>query len=309
MKPTKVVIGVDGRAGDEKVTRLTRRLRFGGEASCDVEAVNVIESLPMPWYGAGEMSTPEMIQQFEEIAEENGARVTGRVAEAFAGQAHRIRTAVRHGAGADQLIAHAEDIQADLIAVAGSTHGPLGAFLTGSVGRSLVIGAKQSVLFAKGDVAADGPVRAVLATDHSRYADHCLGTLLDLAPRGISHLTVMTAYPRELIEAIRPLLPDFTLDPADWVADNLCDRNRRVIEVLEPLGCAFDSRVVNEHADEAIRKVMEDTNADLLIMGAQGHNWVERLTLGSVSFRQVVSEPYATLVLRAPREATKESAA
>jgi len=34
-------------------------------------------------------------------------------------------------------------------------------------------------------------------------------------------------------------------------------------------------------------------------MGAHGHGMVERLTIGSISFYQVVAEPHSVLVLRA----------
>jgi nucleotide-binding universal stress UspA family protein len=177
------------------------------------------------------------------------------------------------------------------------------------VGRGLVIGAKQSLLIAKGEVAPEGSVRAVLATDHSRYADRCLTTLLNLAPKGIAHLTVLTAYPRESVEAIRPFLPDYVLDPANWIDDSLRQRNDHVKERLAPLGCTFDERVVNEQPNAAIKQAMEETGADLLILGAQGHGWVERLTLGSVSFHQAVVEPSSVLILRAPNGAGEDSTA
>jgi nucleotide-binding universal stress UspA family protein len=303
----RIVLGADGRQGDRAALNLVKRLRFGGEAGSEADAVFVIEALPFPWWGAGEMSAPEVVEQLMEAQEEIGIGVTKRVAADLDGAVRQTRCVVRQGSAPDQLMAHAEEAHADLIAIGGRAHGAFSAFLTGSVGRSLVIGAKQNLLIGKGDVAAEGPVRAVLATDHSRYADHCLTTLLNLAPKGLSHLTVLTAYPRESVEAIRPYLPEYVLDPANWVDDSLRQRNERVIERLAPLGCTFEGRVVNDAPNAAIKQTMAETGADLLILGAQGHGWVERLTLGSVSFHQVVAEPFSVLVLRAPAPAGEDS--
>ncbi|MBC8134649.1 MAG: universal stress protein, partial [Fibrella sp.] len=43
------------------------------------------------------------------------------------------------------------------------------------------------------------------------------------------------------------------------------------------------------------------TGADLLIVGAQGHTLMERLSLGSVSFRQAMTAPYSVMILRVGR--------
>jgi nucleotide-binding universal stress UspA family protein len=296
----RVVLGVDGKHEDRAALNLVKRLRFGADgAGCEADLVNVIEALPFPWWGAGEMSSPEVVEQLMEAQEEIGTAVTKRAAADLGGAVRQTRCVIRHGSAPDQLMVHAEEAHADLIAVGGRAHGNFSAFLTGSVGRGLVIGAKQNLLIAKGEVAPEGPVRAVLATDHSRYAERCLTTLLALAPKGLSHLTVLTAYPRESVEAIRPFLPEYVLDPASWIDDSLRQRNDRVIGLLAPLGCAFDGRVVNDTPNAVIKQTMEETGADLLILGAQGHGWVERLTLGSVSFHQVVAEPFSVLVLRA----------
>jgi nucleotide-binding universal stress UspA family protein len=197
---------------------------------------------------------------------------------------------------------YADHVRARLIAVGSSGKSPLRSFFMGSVGRGILIGAYQSILIARGGSAERGPVRAVLATDHSPYANRCIEALLRLAPRGISHLTVVTVFPKDKMEALLPFLPDFVLDPAEWVEQGLERRNREVIEKLKPLGCDAASRVEDGEVHDSLRKVMKDARADLLIPGAQGHGFVERVTLGSVSFHEAMSEPHSVLVLRAAEE-------
>lgn len=206
------------------------------------------------------------------------------------------------GSAAEGLMGYADRMSASLLAVGSSGKSPVGAFFVGSIGRSLVIGAHRSVLIARGDVAQSGPergVRAVLATDHSDYASACLDTLMQLAPLGISHLTVLTVYPKHMIQGLQPYLPDFALNPTEWIEKGLEERNQEVVQGLSSLGCTFDSQVVGGDVHEAIKNVMASAKADLLILGAQGHGFVERLTLGSVSFREAMAEPHSVLVLRA----------
>jgi nucleotide-binding universal stress UspA family protein len=44
---------------------------------------------------------------------------------------------------------------------------------------------------------------------------------------------------------------------------------------------------------------MLDTQADILVMGAQGHGFVERVFIGSVSLHQALYEPYPVMIVRA----------
>jgi hypothetical protein len=47
-----------------------------------------------------------------------------------------------------------------------------------------------------------------------------------------------------------------------------------------------------------LRELMRTEQADLLVLGAQGHGFLDRMRSGSVSFHQVVGESYSVLVLR-----------
>jgi nucleotide-binding universal stress UspA family protein len=57
---------------------------------------------------------------------------------------------------------------------------------------------------------------------------------------------------------------------------------------------------VNASVNDAIKQTMQEFNAQLLIVGAHGHGFFERMMLGSIALHQVVAEPHSVLVLRAP---------
>ena len=52
----------------------------------------------------------------------------------------------------------------------------------------------------------------------------------------------------------------------------------------------------------AIRGAVIDLDADLVILGARGHRWLERVLLGSFALEQTVDEPHSVLILRPDSE-------
>lgn len=283
---------------EEPAIRLLGRLRF---ADAVIDTVHVVEPPPLMFLAhvvptVGNVISDTM-QEEERAAQQEGKVLASRLrAEGMAPGA----TAVVFGRGiAAQLTEYADSADAALIAVGSHGKKPARAFLTGSVGRGLVIAARRSLLIVKGGRDAVGGVRALFATDHSDYANRCLTTLLHLAPGGISHLTVLTVYPIESARAVLPLLPAGVGDPAEWVARELQDRNAEVIRRLAPLGCECDSCVADGHADEVIPEVLREMDADLLILGAKGHGFVERLDVGSTSLHEALTEERSVLLLRA----------
>jgi len=215
-------------------------------------------------------------------------------------------THIYRGNPAQMLMQHADGVHADLLAVNAPQDGPLLGFLNSSVARDLVIGARESVLLARGDATmkntSSHPIRAVLATDHSLYMDHCVEQLIQFCPHGLEHLTVLTAYPRVELERLQPYLAHLSVDLTGAMERDLEERNRslvrRIADAFRPLGTCVTSQVSDKPADSAITHVMEETAADLLILGAQGHTLLERLTLGSVSFHQAMTARCSVLVLR-----------
>jgi Universal stress protein UspA and related nucleotide-binding proteins len=302
----RIVVGVDTERRHASAVRMLLRLEPTGAV---VDAVHAI-SLP-PVFAAGEygMVGAGVVADTLRAEEDAGHALSREVeCEIARGGLEPGDAVVSIGPAAQELIDHADRTGASLIAVGSSGKGPVRALLAGSVSRALVVGAHQSVLIARSGKseeapAAEGdnpPLRVVLATDHSAYMDRCIPRLLDLAPRGIAHLTVVTCYPRESARSVRHLLPEFIQDPAELIWRRLEERNECVIQQLAPLGCTFDHRVVDARPDDGIRTVMAETGADLLIVGAQGHGFFERLTLGSTSFHHAIAEPYSVLVLRVP---------
>jgi len=295
----RVVLGFGTNESDEPAVRLLGRLQF---TDAIVDVVHVIE--PPLLLGLESTIPPlrraivDAMEAKEADARRDGAAIDARLrAEGVVPGANTVL----FGRGVvSELADYADRSKAALITVGSRSKGAARAFLTGSVGRGLTIAAHQSLLIAHGWPSEIGRVRAVFATDHSDYANRCLAELLRLAPGGISHLTVVTVYPIDTASALRAFLPAGVGDPAEWIRKDLCERNANVIRQLAPLGCEFDSRIEDGYVEEVLPGVLREIGADLLILGAQGHGFTDRLNMGSTSLHEVLSEPVPVLVLRAP---------
>jgi nucleotide-binding universal stress UspA family protein len=292
----RIVLGVDDKDRAKEVTSLLQALRF---PETKIDIVRVIESLgdatPPPvkgWRG-------DAIVQYRKMLTDEGEELLKTVsADIKQRDFAQAETHLVWGLINKKLIEHAEKTNADLTAVASSGKGSVEGVLIGSTARKLVIASKRSVLVAKNYASSSRPLKVVLATDHSAYANKCVDEFLRWAPRGIGQLTVVTVFPEQLVQAITSVVEHFKADVTNWVRKELEQSNQSVISRLKNSGIECKSRVESGFVTETLERVMKEEAADLLIMGAQGHGFVDRLTLGSVSLDQVVKKPYSVLVVR-----------
>jgi nucleotide-binding universal stress UspA family protein len=297
----KVVFGVE-READPAAT-LLQRLKLP-EAQVDV--VHVLAPSDYLTYGIDVGLTSDEVQQVV-ARQDRDARSIVAAAEKKIETAYDCETFVLFGAPTRDLLSHTDRADADLLVLnAAHTHSETVAALTGSVVHGAVTGAHQSVLVARGAatlLSESRPLRALFATDHSDYGLRCWEKFLDMAPAGISHIGIVSAYPKERLEAMQELLPGTGLSLDDAVRDELLRRNERLItrtrERLFAHELAFESFATPEPVMEAIARAMDAMSADLLILGAKGHGFLERITMGSVSLRQAIAGMYSTLILRA----------
>ena len=125
--------------------------------------------------------------------------------------------------------------------------------------------------------------------------------MLFRSAKGIAKVHVITAFDLKEAEssALSANLPAIEGQMLQWVDSKLREKTDHLVQRLREFGYDADGKVVHGRTNDMLREAMQDTEADLVIVGAQGHGFIERLFIGSVSLHQVVSEPYPVLVLRA----------
>lgn len=194
---------------------------------------------------------------------------------------------IGHGGAADVLLFDGDRLKVDLIAVGSREQGPVSSAFTGSVSRALTVGALQSVLIGKGTPAVSGKITAVFATDFSAYAEGCLEKLISWEPKGFEKVVLMCAYPAQEDNSRK-----------NEVTRMLRERGTQAVARLESAGIKAGFSLRPGEVHYAIEHEMKINNADLLILGAQGHGFLERLLIGSTALHQVVGTDHSVLIMR-----------
>lgn len=273
----RVLVGVDTEYAD-KAASLLKALQFPlGE----VVLLNVVESL-LPDGKFPNLGENHPLTVLTRTNEKAGQAALTRIAEQLTSDS--IVKEQHRGSPAKVLIECAEGHRSDLIAVGSGQRGKWGSLFFGSVTKALAAEAPQSILIGKQPVPSDKPLRVVVATDHSPYADRCIKRLLDWAPAGISDVLVVTATGGSD-------LPVETNEGAEAKSRDICAD-------FERAGIQAEALLRPQEPQELISKAVKDFGADLLVVGARGHGFWQRLWLGSVAHFHVVATPHNVLVIR-----------
>lgn len=291
----KIVMGVEDQEHLKAAVDLVKGLRFEDPA---IELVHVLERVGEEGLPQLEGGRPDLIARYLKMQEEEAQALLAQGEAELKQRGLSCRTKLLVGLSANRIIAHARESGGDLLALGSTGKGPIESVIVGSVGRKALISAQCSVLIAKKSVAADRPLTVVCATDHSAYANRCMEKLLTWRPKGIGRAVITTVYPEQLLKAMSSVMENFKADVSTWVRAELERNNAQLIQKLAPLGADFKSRVESGQVGDTLERVMKEEQADLLVLGAQGHGFIERVTMGGVSLDQALRRPYSVLVLR-----------
>ena len=295
----KIVLGVDSQRFFQSAVSLIGRMRF---ENCEVDAHHVFESVQTlglvvpPDFG---VSLSLDISRITDAIEKHGKEVLNESVESLHKLGVDAKASQSRGHAAAELLTRGES--ADLIAVGSAKKGSLESTFLGSVTHTLAAHSKKSLLIGKGHDDSTATINAVFATDHSEYANRCVGELLRLKPQGISALTVVTAFQLEVSVGMMPVpVPNLQSSVMDKIQEELAKLNGDVCTRLGDLGAKCESIVRRGDPNEVIESAMRETGADILIIGAKGHSAIERMAYGSVAFHQVCRPDYSVMVLRLP---------
>ncbi len=292
----RIVLGVSSPEYHMHAMQLLASLRF---PKSEIHAVHAIDRLTGPEYFGLPPTSGDVAARIEAMQHESAETELRDAAARLENAGLRaIRREILTGFPGSAVCAYADSVSADLIALGWEKHGPVEGLLAGSVARSVVVNAKQSVLLAKYPQ-EDKPVNCVLATDHSPYMNECIQRFISWHPAGIASITVLSAFPHRMANTLGQLMPDMAVNIRPWVEQQLIEKNEQLMRKLADLGpVVTDSIVTREPVHKAIADAMRERSADLLILGAQGHGFFGRAMMGSVSFQQAISEPHSLLILR-----------
>jgi nucleotide-binding universal stress UspA family protein len=137
--------------------------------------------------------------------------------------------------------------------------------------------------------------RILLATDDSRHAQRALEYARDLALRDGAQVIVVHAFepiPRYLGEPMWSEIVGIHVSKGREIAN-------RAMEELKDAGVDAEIEALEGPPAEAILRVAEVREVDLIVMGSRGHGELTSLLLGSVSHRVLAHSRVPVMIIRA----------
>ena len=136
--------------------------------------------------------------------------------------------------------------------------------------------------------------RIVLATDGSQEADKAVSYALNLASRYHSKVYIVHAYTR---------IPEMFGEPIydSMLSERTSDSLQILARAARPLrdaGVNVDTELLEGDAAEAILRVADIRDSDLIIIGARGMNELQERLLGSASYHVIHHAKCPVLVVR-----------
>ncbi len=271
--------------------RIYAKLKFPSASAVLVHTVEPV----LPDGGFLSDSSTSPIVEIQNQRRADGERRMSEVGQELSALGVPSDSVTAYGNPAHEITDLADKEAADLIIAGSQRKGKIETFVMGSVARALVVEAKRSILVGKMALSHQPKINAVLATDHSDYSNKCIDLLIRLAPQGLGKVTVVSADTTD-DEVAKAMKAD---NSEGLGASDLLERkNQAVCAKVRPISEKVDSVVLRGHANEVVNAAMEQTRADLLILGAHGHGFIERLLIGSTAMHMVGNEPWNVLVLR-----------
>lgn len=304
----KVLLGTDGSETAAATVRFVAAFPF--PAGTEVTIVSVI------WDVLHEHEIAALTTEQWGVFQETESGTRGEVEDLLRSEAEilqqadwEVSTEIRTGHPAEEIVAAAEEHEADLIVV--GSHGLTGfkRFLLGSVSNQVLQSAKHSVLIVrKAEEECDGdlpelpaleghPWRLLVAYDGSdpsgKAIDFCMGLNLDEA----ASIEVLTVLPM-----VRLFRQDIRQE-LNWVWQQKKETERAELEAaadrLRQHGATVTTALAEAgDVSHAILEAGEEFAADLIVLGHKGKGAIERFLMGSVTPRIAHHSCISVLAIR-----------
>lgn len=257
-----------------------RAARIAKQHDAELHLLHVVR--PLDLY-PGLTLAPEDFGHHDQVLQEAEQTRLDVLATALAGQfAIRIRTVTRLGRAHTEIAAYAQTVSADLVVVGSRGENTLLDLFLGSTASRLLRVAACPVLVVKNP--ADASYRQVLAAvDFSSVSTAVVAHALSLADSAaVEALHVLGTEVEERLRKAKYV----QVDIMDWLTRLRTEAGKQFEALLKPIenSASIDRLVQSGFPPAAICQHVEESHADLLVLGRHGHGGgLQEWLLGSVS--------------------------
>lgn len=289
----KILLATDGSPSAQHAEELVVRTTWPDGSEIDVLHVDLLADIEL------DTATEHFIKAHSAVRHLGEERLAALV-ERLRAAGRTIRSRTISGRPATAIVAHAERLGADLVVVGSHNHGALASFTLGSVSAEVVDHAPCPVLVARRS--ALGPI--VLGTDGSPgalRAESLLATWPFLAKEQVHVVSVSRLLPPWYATAETGGAPAI-----DGVIQQLLDEGKaeserlanEAVGRLTSRGVAAQAMVVQGTAGDGLLDAVNESNAQLVVVGSRGNTGLTRLLVGSVARSILYRAPCSVLIVR-----------
>lgn len=295
-----ILIPVDGTEHSLRAVQfLTARTDLLGD---DPHITIFVAQMPMPQRVFAGSATMAIEDFYKEEAETIFAAARALL------QGSGLDVDMRYSVGlpAEDIVAEADRIDADLIVMGIRGHGPVNGFLFGSVSNAVLAQTHRPVLMLR-DKLPEGTqgLRVGLAVDGSDYSEHAVDyvlkhrSLFGQTPRFELVNAGLTTHPIELSSMASMLSSPHAAEDMVALRETYL---KSVITHLLPkfVAAGLDAHVVrlDGKPGEVIADYAETAPLDLLVMGSHGYGNLRSVLLGSTAMKIAAHSSVPLLIIR-----------
>lgn len=292
----KAIVGIDTEKRYEAGWELFKMLKFDNSEAVLVHVIEpILPQVAYPTFSDAD-TLADLIADFERM----GKELLEQSLKDMETPGITLKGEMRRGGAVAQMTEAAGAHDADMIVAGAYPKSGWEKLFLSSVSRGLLIDAKRTMLFGKQKPTPADGLHVVFASDNSEYSEKCLQRFISFAPKGISKITVVTAfdYDDSVIPIVMAKMGKEAGDKPLWIEEQVTEKTAAVAERLKAVSPEVNYLVERGSANTVIENHMEQSGADLLVVGAQGHGFMHRLIVGSTAMHLVLATMFNVLVIR-----------
>lgn len=287
----RVMVGVDFSKDSD--ASLTGAMHIAALHNADVYAVHVIDNRP-----EDDLLNPavEHRKQIQDALESRLRRVVENGGIAL--DCEKLHAVLRTGRPTEELLAAAEEFDADVVIVGNKGKGLIQRTLLGSVASSLVRRLERPLIVTRGWKGADEQ-RVLAAVDLSDDSVRVIEVAADWAQRISAPLDVLYAWEIAGLSDSYSAIAGLPGRDVDRTA--IHDARARIAKLVENVLGPDHNATLHVRAGLAVYEILGAVDRDqygLVVMGSHGRRGLSKMLLGNTAEQVVERAPCSVLVLR-----------